>query len=406
MKFVFAALLTVSLSHFQLAHSQQPDPLSEAKAAAKNGDIEANLALGYAHHQGYGVEKDPNKALAYYKFASDGGNNLAKMYIGELYCDGVIDNKDCKTGHKLLLEAREAGVTNANLALGYNFSSGRGVDVNIPLALDAYSAGMDAGDPYAAFNMLFLFLRDQAAASDINLAFKAAEFAAKEGVQNAGPVSEQLFEKYPERKKKYDQQKLAETKTIAEQSGSADDWYNHYLRVKKTTHYEVSYETGLQALKKSGEAGHFDAQKSLGVTYYRGNYVPQDVNYARRMLHAAKKQDQAKSDNGEVDFLYGKMLLTYFDDPADKKQGMDSLKLGADRGSKQAAFLLANIFMEGRVVPQDLGAALKYANRAQELGHFGGGRMIYTVQNWDELRTESDAFMKENFGKSSATESE
>ncbi len=49
-------------------------------------------------------------------------------------------------------------------------------------------------------------------------------------------------------------------------------------------------DEGLALLKKAADAGYYEAQFYLGKLYKEGEYVPKDLEYAKKMLLLAQKQ--------------------------------------------------------------------------------------------------------------------
>ncbi len=388
-KFSHIASAILAIMICQTGEAQDNDNFEDLLAAAKSGSIEANYKLGVAFHRpAEGIEQDFAKAEGHYKIAADANHPKAMMRLGEMYCDGQSKAQSCEFGHALIVKARDAGEVGANLAIGYNYSEGRGVKKDVLAARNAYLLCMNTGAPSCAYNMMALYLKSDIS-DNLDIAFEAADISIKEDVRLANEMAAMLYEKYSEEKKAYSKKVLSKAESRAKRENTAEAWYDYSLTYRYHAQEDTDSKKGLKALRKAGELGHFDAQKALGVTYYRGRVDGQDLGYARKMLEAAIQQPSAEMDSGGAYYFYGKMMLTYFEARKDRKTGVKYLKIASDAGAKEAAYMLTNMYLRGEIVAQDTDKALEYAYRTRELGHFGGGRLVFMLENIDEMTIEN-----------------
>lgn len=96
--------------------------IDDLKEKATNGDVEAQLNLGYAYLYGLnGVNIDYKQAIIYYQMAADQKNAAAYNNLGSLYFSGIGTNVDYEKAIHFFDEAAKLGSHDAavNLAIIY-----------------------------------------------------------------------------------------------------------------------------------------------------------------------------------------------------------------------------------------------------------------------------------------------
>lgn len=86
--------------------------------AALQGDAVAQYELGQHYEIGFGVEKNPQKALEWYMKASDQNYNEAQMAIGLMYAYGQMGQRDIVKAKEWYKKAAKNGNVSAQ-ALGF-----------------------------------------------------------------------------------------------------------------------------------------------------------------------------------------------------------------------------------------------------------------------------------------------
>ena len=198
-------------------------PVDKGKAvewfskAAKQGYIDAEVAMGVCYDQGLGVENNAAEAAKWFLSAAKKGDADAQFRYGQMCVEGVLDNVSAQEGRSWLLKALEQGLTVASvplaemllqeekfpakqknaimnalkeeaimgnalaqtiLALCYRI--GCGVKVNYLEAAKNFRAAADEGIPHAMFSLGELYLEGLGVAKDEKKAFKLIKKAADE----------------------------------------------------------------------------------------------------------------------------------------------------------------------------------------------------------------------------------
>ena len=110
-----------------LALGQDPDPITEIRRLAEQGDVDAQFTLGVMYDRGEGVPQDDTEAVRWYRLAADQGLVTAQYNLGVMYATGEgVPENDAEAVRWYRLAA-DQGYTNAQLSLGLMYANGEGV---------------------------------------------------------------------------------------------------------------------------------------------------------------------------------------------------------------------------------------------------------------------------------------
>lgn len=93
---------------------------------AENNNVFANWLLGYIHSNGITVNKDIEKAVAYYDKASQLGDIRSKFELASIYClnNSALDKQIEDKVTRLIKESAEAGFAYAEFTMGIYYENG------------------------------------------------------------------------------------------------------------------------------------------------------------------------------------------------------------------------------------------------------------------------------------------
>ena len=76
------------------ALGQDPDPLTEIRRRADQGDADTQFLLGLRYANGEGVPENDAEAVKWYRLAAEQGHANAQYFLGAMYAngDGVPEN--------------------------------------------------------------------------------------------------------------------------------------------------------------------------------------------------------------------------------------------------------------------------------------------------------------------------
>ena len=95
---------------------------------AKQGNAFAQVLIGHMYVNGFGVSKDIEEAVAWYRQSANQGNALGQYNLGVMYGEGGGVIQDFKEAVKWFRLSAEQGNADAQVFLGMLYGNGLGVD--------------------------------------------------------------------------------------------------------------------------------------------------------------------------------------------------------------------------------------------------------------------------------------
>ena len=155
--------------------------IKEASASALNNDeIFNDLAVCYKN--GYGVQKNPQLALEYYKKAMEGGSIIAMYNLGNAYLNGEMGlEKNEVEAFKLYEKSAELGLGQAIYQLGYLHDRGIGVKENKEKAFSCFEKSAEKGDLQGIYALGLAFQFGYGVKKDLAKAKQYYQIASEKG---------------------------------------------------------------------------------------------------------------------------------------------------------------------------------------------------------------------------------
>ncbi len=94
---------------------------------AEKGDARAQFDVGFMHAYGWGVQRNPAEAIAWYRKAADQGLQVAQHFLGIAYVNGEGVRPDDAEAARWFARAAAQGFAQAQFMLGLMTLDGRGV---------------------------------------------------------------------------------------------------------------------------------------------------------------------------------------------------------------------------------------------------------------------------------------
>ena len=161
---------------------------------ANNGNLQAQLALGYAYLYGEnGLSVDYDKAFEYYNKAALQNDPIGLNNLGSLYYSGLGVQRDVKKAVSLFEQAAKLGNNNAAVNVGFMYVSGRGVKKNIVKGLEYLETSLVSDTPAAKYMMGYAYYKGIHRGIDYSKAAKLLKEAADEGFDEAQLVVASLY---------------------------------------------------------------------------------------------------------------------------------------------------------------------------------------------------------------------
>jgi V8-like Glu-specific endopeptidase len=98
---------------------------------AEKGDARAQFDVGFMHAYGWGMQRNPAEAIAWYRESADQGLQVAQHFIGMAYVNGEGIQPDDAEAARWFARAAAQGFAQAQFMLGLMTLDGRGVQKNL-----------------------------------------------------------------------------------------------------------------------------------------------------------------------------------------------------------------------------------------------------------------------------------
>ena len=173
-------------------HRKSWDSFEAMRAAAEEGDAQAQCYLGVCFQNGQGVEQDYQEAVKWYRRSAEQNDPVAQCYLGVCYLNGAGVPQEFGEAAKWLREAAEQDDPAAQFNLGMLYETGQGVPQNYAEAVKWYRESAEHGYPAAQFNLGVFYETGQVVPQDFQEAVKwylaAAEQECAPGAMQSRPV--------------------------------------------------------------------------------------------------------------------------------------------------------------------------------------------------------------------------
>jgi TPR repeat protein len=151
------------------------------RKAAEHGYAAVQRELGICYLDGIGIEKDSNKAMFWIKKAVEQGFAPAQRTLGYCYSEGMGTEKDYVKAVKLFVEAIKQGDSEAMNNLGVCYRKGEGVEEDPVQAVYWYKKAIEQGSARASDNLGFCYRNGIGVEKDEVRAFRYYKDSAEKG---------------------------------------------------------------------------------------------------------------------------------------------------------------------------------------------------------------------------------
>jgi len=157
-----------------------------AEPLARDGDRDAQYALGVIFDRGLNGTKNENLAADYYRKAAEQGHPKAEFKLASMYTTGRgVDEKSDEQAFRWYLKAAEAGDVDAEYSVAAIYQTGKGAEQSNEKAFSWFLKAADQGDVDAAYNVGAMYQNGSGVEKSNEHAFDWYLKAAKLGSLNA-----------------------------------------------------------------------------------------------------------------------------------------------------------------------------------------------------------------------------
>ena len=171
---------------FVVRQSNDVKPAQIAKIlSSKSDDVRFKTMLGKFYLDGYGVEKDDDKAFQIFSEAASEGYAVADYMLGLCYENGNGVKKNVKQAVELYEKAAKLGLSEALKKLGESYAIGDIVKKNPKLSVAFYEQSSKQDDGEAEFALAKFYSCGFGVKKNLNTALTYYTLAANKGVTDA-----------------------------------------------------------------------------------------------------------------------------------------------------------------------------------------------------------------------------
>ncbi|KAG0257332.1 copper transport protein ctr1 [Actinomortierella ambigua] len=333
-------------------------------AAAKRGNRDAQLFLGWIFDHGRGVDRNEKNSFWWYRQAGSQGHVVAQLRVGQMYEQGRgVDASDAMAA-PWYSEAAIAGNAKAQYRLAEMHAEGRGVRQDDDEAVRWYTMAAEQGqkDAQAILEIWYSLGRGvtQSDVEAVRWLTKAAEHGHAIAQSNLGMMYRQG--------RGVRQNDVEAGKWFMMAGEQGNDFAQNILGWMYDEGRGVE-QNDIESVKwytRAAEQGNADAQLSLGLMYSCGRGVPRDD------IEAAKWYTRAAEQGNDV--IQHNLAWMYAEGRGVERTGADTPKgnnkactCGAGLRSVSSQLSLAWMYTEGQgVEPGEIKATKAYTKAAEQ----------------------------------------
>jgi len=300
------------------------------------------------------------------------GDFEAAYYAGVCYEYGLEVSQDYALAMEYYLMAAEGGLGKADVAIGYLYFSGCGVDISYEKATSSFAAGVDAGDLNGYVGLARILVADELPdLSELSIDDADASDADADAGDADADVSDADAEDAVAEAEDEDQDAK-----VDDADGTDSDTTD--------TEEDSDASKAITYLRKAYEAGLVDGIYFLGYFYENGIGADQDYERALELYNTVASMDKDELATEEL-YAYhsaltrlGILYLNGWGVEQDRETGTDYIKQAADDGFSMAEYYMGLVYEMGYGVDKDyetamewfsLAAAKEYAPALNQIGY-------------------------------------
>ena len=333
---------------------------------AELGDISAQIKVG-DYYKKRGKSGDYEKAVEYYKRATDAGslkaeNKWGLMFLKGGVCESSASENERKVALKRIIHAAENGFDKAQYNLGnFYFCGENGLNQNYQKAFEWYIKSAEQGNSYAQYDLGYMYYLGKGIQKDYQEAFRWGIKCAQQGNDAAQNNIGNMY--YYGNGVEKDYEKAFEWYIKSAEQGNSNAQNNLGDMYYYGNGVEKNYEKAFEWYIKSAEQGNSNAQYSLGYMYCYGNGV--EKNYQEAFEWYIKSAEQGDS------YAQNNIGNTYYYGNGVEKNYQEAFKWyikSAEQGNSNAQNNIGDMYYYGDVVEKNYQRAFEWYKVAAENG--------------------------------------
>jgi TPR repeat protein len=321
--------------------------LGQFRSLAKKNDATAQRRLGEMYRSGYGVARNLETAIEWFKRSAGGGDAIAQAALGSIF----LDRKMYSESAAYFAQAAQQGHSEAQLQLGYSYALGQGVQASAADAAKWFQAVCEQGNKTVSLLAGTELRAGKIIPADAKAAAKCLERASSLGDLEAAAALGMMY---------------------LNGEGVLKD-----------------PDRSIKLLQMAANRGNIEAFYGLGLIYERGFGLRQDYVEAAKWFLKSASEGFASAQ-----LALGRLYTQGLGVRVDYAQAIDLWEQASRRGNSEAQYTLGTCYADGRITTQDDLRAYMMLNLAAASGHVAAkaGRdniaqrlsptQIATAQQW------------------------
>jgi len=260
--------------------------------SANNGNLEAQIDVGWMYKNGLGVLQDIDEAKKWYKKSALAGNDKAMHALGRMYLDIYMD---CEKAEMWFLRAVKLNSSSSALELYNMYRTGQCFDANQKKA-----------DEY--FDLILKNNSDLLVLAEGDRLYWSARD--KNDYLNAIRLLEKVFNKYPS-VAGYDlglayfngqgvavsREKAAKYFEVSAFAGHVKSQYNYGICLYNGWGVKIDKSKAYEWINKAANKNDNLALTMIGYMYESGEFVERDIERAKEYYQRAAKLGDSRAQN-------------------------------------------------------------------------------------------------------------
>jgi TPR repeat protein len=181
----FAYSSDLDLAIYDLNRGEFNAAIAQFEPLVAEGYAPAQYQMGLIYLNGYGVIKNPIKAVELLHLAVSQNYSDALFDLSLLYSEGEVVKKDLNTAYTLMKKAAKKGLPRAQFNLGVMIYNGSGIPQDDFQASRWYQKAADQNYALAQFNLALMYFNGKGVAKSTEMSYIWNIIAAKNGYRIA-----------------------------------------------------------------------------------------------------------------------------------------------------------------------------------------------------------------------------
>ncbi len=407
------AMVNLGFAH-EMGYGVPPDKREAFRwtlRAANRGNAGAQSRVGTMYLNGTGVEADADVALQWLRKSAAQEDSWSMTHIGNMYATGNGVEKDDREALRWFRKAAALENPMAENMLGVFYYNGRAVPRDLTEAIRWYRKAAKQNSGWALFNLAELYLQGEGVNADRQEGLRLMTQAAATGNQeakkrlailegrnppagggNAGmnnpPANANLpkdaaLVAYNMAETLVQQKKFTQAVPFYEQAaqaGHAEAQYSLGVCYRRSLGVKANFTVAYQWFEKAAAQGHGNAAYETAEACFFGRGVEKDYDKAVKIFSAAALKGNAACAYGlGICYLTGRGLAQ------NDSKAFSWILYSAKKGYPSAQYDVAHHYANGRGVEANPDTALDWIQRAAKSGHPTALQMVQSTNDLEQI---------------------